>query len=599
MKIKKIIVLILIFLISLNIFQNYTFAINMNEAYIENLGQCEMHLQYWKESDNIWSYIITTMVGYRINGNLHYAYCMQQDRKGVGIDQESYNVKISEMLKDEKVWRAIINGFPYKTPSELGVDNEQDAFVATKQAIYCIIYDWNVDTRYRGADEQGWKIVNAIKNIVISAKTGTEVPNNSNVLSINKLGKFKKDINGFYSQEFVVNSNVEMSNYIISNLENFPQGSYSSDMNNNPKTQFLSGEHFKILIPSKNISNDFIGKIKIAGKVKTYPIFYGASYDSSLQDYALTYDAFDVVNSETSLKIDSNKSAIKLIKSDIETNTPIKDVSFNFKYSNGVNIGNFLTDKNGTIYIENLRPGKIIITEQSTQSQYILDKTPKEVVLEYDEIKQVELTNTRKKGNLKLIKVDKDNNNILLGGVEFDLIDSTGKIIKHIITDKNGYAEINNLDIGNYVLKEKVTNTDYKISLDQDVTIEWGKTIELKVENEKIKGKIKIIKISKDDNLITGAVAGTPIENVEFEIYDSNKRIVDTLITDKNGVAITKLLPKGVYIVKEKKCPNEYLLNDTPYYVEISKEGEIAEIKILNESVPPNVEVPKLPVTGY
>ena len=134
MKVKKIISILLIVLILLNMLQTTVKAVNLDEAYIEDLGQCERHLQYWKESDNIWSYIITTMVGYRINGTLHYAYCMQRERPGVG-SHENYSVKISEMLNNEVIWRAIINGFPYKSPAELGVENEEDAFVATKHAI--------------------------------------------------------------------------------------------------------------------------------------------------------------------------------------------------------------------------------------------------------------------------------------------------------------------------------------------------------------------------------------------------------------------------------------------------------------------------------
>ena len=203
-------------------------AVNLDEAYIEDLGQCERHLQYWKESDNIWSYIITTMVGYRINGTLHYAYCMQRERPGVG-SHENYSVKISEMLNNEVIWRAIINGFPYKSPAELGVENEEDAFVATKQAIYCVIYDWDASARYRGADERGWQITNAIINIVQEARTGTSKPNDSNVLKINKVGELSKISNNFYSQEFSVNSTVEMSNYSIEKLENLPQGSFSAD----------------------------------------------------------------------------------------------------------------------------------------------------------------------------------------------------------------------------------------------------------------------------------------------------------------------------------------------------------------------------------
>ena len=323
----KIISTILITFILLNaILQIPVNAIPMQETKIENLGQCEMHLQYWKEPDGIWSYIVTTMVGYRINGNLHYAYCLQRERKGVGGDQESYNVNVTEMLKDEKIWRAIINGFPYKSAEELGVENDQDAFVATKQAIYSVMYDWDVDTHFRGADERGWKIFNAIKTITNNARNGTETPNKSNVLEIKPVGEFKKENNNYYSQEYSVKASVDMSNYIITKIENFPEGSIVTHLNNNPKTEFSPNQNFKILIPKNKILNNFEGTIKINGRVKTYPVFYGASYDENLQDYALTYDAYETVGDEITLRVNAYKSKITVIKKDGETNKPIEYV---------------------------------------------------------------------------------------------------------------------------------------------------------------------------------------------------------------------------------------------------------------------------------
>lgn len=620
----KIISTILITFILLNaILQIPVNAIPMQETKIENLGQCEMHLQYWKEPDGIWSYIVTTMVGYRINGNLHYAYCLQRERKGVGGDQESYNVNVTEMLKDEKIWRAIINGFPYKSAEELGVENEQDAFVATKQAIYSVMYDWDVDTHFRGADERGWKIFNAIKTITNNARNGTETPNKSNVLEIKPVGEFKKENNNYYSQEYSVKASVDMSNYIITKIENFPEGSIVTDLNNNPKTEFSPNQNFKILIPKNKILNNFEGTIKINGRVKTYPVFYGASYDENLQDYALTYDAYETVGDEITLRVNAYKSKITVIKKDGETNKPIENVEFNVKYKDGTQIGNFKTDQNGTITISNLKQGTIILTETKTQEQYVLDGTEKEIIIEYDEEKTIEIKNERKKGNITIKKVDKDDNSINLSGVEFDLIAQNGDIVKHLVTDKNGEAKAENIDIGNYILKETKTNQEYKLSLQQDITIEWNKTFNIQIENEKIKGKVKVIKTSEDDNLINGDKAGTPIANVKFVIYDEKGEIVDTLITETDGIAISKNLVKGKYIIKEIETGDAYELNEEDFTIEIKKDGEVVELEISNKSktpppeeppieVPPEeppeepeIEVPpveepkKLPVTGY
>ena len=627
MKIKVVSVITILVIILLNtILQVPVFAIPMQEAYIENLGDCEYHLQYWKEPDGIWSYIVTTVVGYRINGNLHYAYCLQREKKGVGGEQGSYSVNISDMLKDEKIWRAIINGFPYKSPNELGVINEQDAFVATKQAIYSVIYGWDVNTHFRGADERGWQIVNAIKNIVDKARNGTEKPNQSNVLTIKQVGEFKKENNEYYSQEYSVSSSVDMENYIITNLENFPKGTIVTNKNNQSQTEFSSGQNFKILIPTKQILENIEGTIKINGKVKTYPVFYGASYDPNLQDYALTYDAYETIGAEIKMRVNAYKSKITVIKKDSETNKPIEGVEFNIKYKDGTPIGTYKTDKNGMITVSSLKQGTIILTETKTKQEYVLDSTQKEIVIEYDAEKTVEIKNDRKKGNIILKKVDKDNNEITLSKVEFELIDANGNIIKHLVTDENGIAKVENIDIGKYILKETVTQSEYNIEVGQyDIIVEWNETFNLEVENEKIKGKIRILKISEDDNLINGTPAGTPIENVKFIIYDENGEIVDTLITKADGIAISKDLVKGKYIIKEVETGEEYELNEKDFSVEIKKDGEVIDLEISNKSKTPPPEEPpeeekppeeppeenppveeppveepkKLPVTGY
>lgn len=624
MKFKKILNIILLVFILINTFQSYVNAslIPMEEVYIEDLGECERHIQYHRESDGVWSYIITNIVGYRIDGKFHYAYCMQRDRKGVGGEQEGYNVKISEMLKNPEVWRAIINGFPYKTAEELDVKNDDDAFVATKQAIYCVMYNWNVDLRYVGVDDEGWRIVDAIRRIVNSARNGTDTPDKSDVLTINKVGELKKESDNYYSQEFEVHNSVEMESYEISDIKNFPKGSFSTDMNNNKKTIFTSGKNFKILIPTNKINENFEGIVRISGNLKTYPIFYGESYDKEKQDYALTYDSFEKISAETSIKVNAYKSKLKIYKTDSETNKPIEGVEFNFKYEDGINIGNYKTDKNGTIEISNLKQGKIIVTEIKTQEKYILDENKREIVLGYEEEKSLDIENERKKGNINILKIDKDNKNLTLEGVEFDLLDSTGKnVIKHVKTDKNGKAEIKNLDIGKYILRETKTKKEYKIALDQNVTIEWGKTLNITVENEKMKGKIKITKTSEDDNLITGEKAGTPIENVKFEIYDNSGKLVDTLITKTDGIAISKDLAVGKYIIKETETGKYYEINEKDFEVEITKNGELVDLKISNKSktpppekpkeeIPPKEETPKtevppveplkkLPVTGY
>ena len=67
-----------------------------------------------------------------------------------------------------------MNGYPYKTPSELGCNNEKEAFVATKMAIYAAIYGYN-SSQFSGIGEAGGRVVNAISLIMNSGKGTSKI----------------------------------------------------------------------------------------------------------------------------------------------------------------------------------------------------------------------------------------------------------------------------------------------------------------------------------------------------------------------------------------------------------------------------------------
>lgn len=566
-------------------------AFEIDSAYIENLGQCEMHLQY-KNADagGKWYYVTTTMVGYRDNnGVLHYAYCLNADRNGVG-EESAYTVNVTEILSDVQVWRAVTNGFPYKTPAELGVANEQDAFVATKQAIYSVLYNRDVDSFYRGADARGNQIVNAIRTIVNKARTGTETPVVNSIIETNKIGDFKADGNTYYSQEYSVSSNVDVSNYNITSISNFPEGSYVADLNGNAKTSFSGGEHFKVMIPKNKILDNFDGKINLSGKVKTYPVFFGKSPSESLQNYALTYDAYTTANGEATLSVDAYKSSVKVIKIDAETKSPIEGVEFNFRYSDGQNIGNYKTDSNGEITINKLKQGTVIATEIATKSEYILNDEEQEIVLEYNTNKELTVENEHKRGDLTVYKVDADNNKITLGGVEFALYSyEFDKITGYYKTDVNGEIHIQGLRTGDWALIEQNTNKWYNLNDNPvEIEIKWNETTNTTVENELKKSQVKVIKVDKDNHEIK-------LENVVFEVLDKNGNVLETIKTNKNGEAITSRYPVRDFeeiSLRETITNEKYVLDDEIHTVEL-KENEIVDYVFENQKIEGQVKVIK------
>lgn len=269
--IKKSVALLLIVLSILSVFSNFTFATEISSAYIRDGGDCGHHLQFYDSNRGIWSYIITTFAYYQENGNEYPAYCLQRDRPGVG-ENDDYTVNVNQVMQDVRLWRTAINGYPYQTPQAMGLENKFDAFVATKQSIYCIIYNTDPTTYYKGGDSRGEAIKNAIINLVNIGRNGTQTPSNTDVTT-SKIGNFVED-GDYYSQEYIVNSPVETSQYFITATNGLPDGSKITNMSNNEQTTFNGNEHFKIRVPKSVLSQDINVTIALQAKCKTYPVFY-------------------------------------------------------------------------------------------------------------------------------------------------------------------------------------------------------------------------------------------------------------------------------------------------------------------------------------
>lgn len=588
-------------------------------------------------------------------------------------------------MDDYRLWRVAINGYPYKTPEQMGVYNEYDAFLATKQAIYSILYNNDVDSYYRGGNERGERVFNAVRYMVNEGRYGTYTPADYTA-SVNKVGNLKEETN-YYSQEYSVSSNTSIELYTITNTLNMPQGAYIADLNGNSKTTFSSGNNFKVMIPISTMKTDLDIRINVVTKSKSYPVFYGQTTIANTQNYLITADPYGDLTGKTNLQIKGNTATLKLKKIDEETGEALIGVTFEVKQENGQVLGNYTTNSSGEIELKNLYPQVLTLTEVATQDEYILDSTPVTVELEWNKTSSTTLKNMHKKGNLRIIKVDKDDNELTLGGIEFDLVYPNGKTYS-VVTDADGIIELNNINTGNPTLIEKRTKKEYKLNGEQTVRIDWNETTNLVVENEKlkaqievykvdaedkewklagvefdifdknmkyietittnengyaitsnipigdktgvlyvkerktdklhvlnsevlkvnveadivstlnltndrIKGQVKVIKTSQDDNFINNKKAGEPISNVGFEVYNSKKILVDEIVTDEDGIAITKLLDKDIYYVRETKLGEWYLLNEEEFEAEIVNNGDIIELNITNESEKPDVDIEK------
>ena len=297
------------------------------------------------------------------------------------------------------------------------------------------------------------------------------------------------------------------------------------------------------------------------------------------------------------------KGSIRVIKVDKDDNTVrIPNVTFEVLDKNNNVLEKITTNENGEAKTKEYAIRdyeELKIHEIETDKYYVLNDEVQTVKLEANQIKNITFENEKKKGQIRVIKVDKDNNEVLLEGVTFDILDENGQVVDTIETDSNGEAITKRLPIDQkYTILEKSTLQNYVLSEEtQTVTLEQDQIKNITFENEKIKGYIEITKISEDDNKYNGVAAGTPLAGAVFDIYDSENNIVDTVTTGEDGKAMTKLLVKGQYTVLEKSSGSiYYLLNENEYKVEIKEHKEIVPLTITNKSVEISVSVEK---TGY
>lgn len=338
----------------------------------------------------------------------------------------------------------------------MGLENKFDAFVATKQSVYCILYGWDPSTYYKGGDTRGEAIKNAIINLVNIGRNGSQTRGNTNV-TVDKTGSFYKD-GDYYTQEYIVNSPVETSAYTITGTNGLPSGSKITNMSNNEQSTFNGNEHFKVRIPKSQLSKDINTTIVLQAKCKTYPVFYGATTKSGTQDYMLSYDPFGDVTGRATLNVKTNTGKVKIKKTDSETSQPIEGVTFQLTTEDGKVVANATTNSLGEATFSGIYQNSYKLKEISANKNYILNHAVFNVDVKYNETTTKNITNDHKKGNLKIYKVDKDNHRIALGNVKFDLYSEEFKrIIGTYTTNTDGEIQVNNLRTGLYKLIEKNT----------------------------------------------------------------------------------------------------------------------------------------------
>lgn len=345
---------------------------------------------------------------------------------------------------------------------------------------------------------------------------------------------------------------------------------------------------------------------------------------------------------------------LKLVKVDAESGKQIILSDATFKVKNlatgeyirqkvaGVWVDEFNTDKNGYVILPlKLKSGKYQLEEIKAPHNYLLNGTSIPFEIKKSEVTSededgdayivVAMEDTRVKGSISfekrgevLVGSHKDENgNIVfdyeehgLAGTEVtvyakeDIIDpadgevlyKAGEVVTTATTDKSGKAQVDNLYLGSYLVRETkapegfvVSDKEYNVTLNykDDHTAIISDSVTYLNDRQKVHIDLRKVDEDNEANLqgaVFGLYASEDIYGVE-KLSKTNSKpliikkgtLIETATSDENGqVVFNADLPLSKYEIRELKAPIGYASSDEVIPVDATYKGqELPTIEIV------------------
>ena len=386
--ITKLIVVFAIVTCVLNIVTIKTFA-NIDKKNLYSKGDCGRLL---KKGDTV---VKTYVVVYNQDGKEYPAYCLDKNKAGVD-DSINYDVTLDGVIKNVYIWKAITNGYPYKTPEEMGCNTVGEAFMATKMAVYSVLYNYTIND-FSPIGEAGTRTWNALNNILLKVNDGENTQISSNLSIVEESTEWKENTNmpGCISKDFYVKPDGPMNTYNIVK-EKVTEGTIITDINDIPRQEFKSNEKFRVTMPINELSDGGNIKIKAFANVETKPIFVGRAPNTNNQDYAITGITYENGSGEKMVYYEKNKTKIKIVKKDETGKKALENAVFQLlDKDKKVVISEIKTNEKGEAILENVLPGTYYIKEIQAPTGYILYNGYIEIKPKFNEELTITIKNTK------------------------------------------------------------------------------------------------------------------------------------------------------------------------------------------------------------
>ncbi len=322
-------------------------------------------------------------------------------------------------------------------------------------------------------------------------------------------------------------------------------------------------------------TTDSSGEIRISNLA---PGAYVLTETKAPTGYVMDAPSTNVVigaNGDTQTVIITNtpKATLTITKRDAVTRKPLANAEFIVRDSEGHAVGPtngiYKTGTDGTVIVSGLEPGStIMVSETKAPTGYILDETPKSIVVKSG-ISNSLIFDNEPGTTLIIRKFIEGTENEPLSGVAFKVVDGSGAAVGPddgtYFTDKAGEIVLDGIEPGTTVIAREIKTVEGFVldGTPQDILIKGGTVQQLTFWNKRAGSLV----IQKKDS-VTGAL----ISGAQFQLTYASGGYVDNdnghlssnglYTTDANGeIRISGVT--GTIVAKEVKAAPGYVIDQS------------------------------------
>lgn len=338
---------------------------------------------------------------------------------------------------------------------------------------------------------------------------------------------------------------------------------------------------FNFSTPGEQILN-FTKKIDISATPK---IFYNSASQTVI-NRGIIKTPYKTLN----VKVEFPK--FTLIKKDADhPNLSIEGAVYGIYYEDGSLYQKAETNKEGTIYLEQIDLGKYYVQEIKAPYGYELNDEKIYFEVKQDDV-VIEVSDSLLKKEIVIEKYLEDlgGNLELEKNAKFQVYNQNNELITEFQTNEYGKYQLV-LPYGDYTLKQVASTEGYLLANDINLTVNEETASNLIIKNSQIVGSLVILKLDLDSK-------EKILDEASFKIYDVGRHKYfqingDEIFKTKDGKIVIDEIPYGNYQLIEVSSPANYLPSKEEITFSI-KDSEEISLEVYNKLQKGSLEIEKI-----